>query len=50
MAAEKYGIPAGRFGDPEEFGAVCAMLCSNQAGYVTGQSLVIDGGITVGLF
>jgi 3-oxoacyl-[acyl-carrier protein] reductase len=37
-------IPAGRFGDPAEFGAACAFLCSAQAGYITGQSLLIDGG------
>jgi 3-oxoacyl-[acyl-carrier protein] reductase len=37
-------IPAGRLGTPEEFGAACAYLCSVQAGYVTGQNLLIDGG------
>lgn len=36
--------PAGRFGDPEEFGAACAFLCSAHAGYITGQNLLIDGG------
>jgi 3-oxoacyl-[acyl-carrier protein] reductase len=36
--------PAGRFGDPEEFGAACAFLCSAKAGYITGQNLLIDGG------
>jgi 3-oxoacyl-[acyl-carrier protein] reductase len=36
--------PAGRFGDPYEFGEACAFLCSAQAGYITGQNLVIDGG------
>ncbi len=36
--------PAGRFGDPEEFGAACAFLCSAQAGYITGQNLLLDGG------
>ncbi|MGP1394320.1 MAG: SDR family oxidoreductase [Inquilinaceae bacterium] len=36
--------PAGRFGDPDEFGAACAFLCSNQAGYITGQNLLLDGG------
>jgi len=50
LAADKYGIPAGEFGDPDDFGAVCAMLCSARAGYITGQSLIVDGGITVGLF
>ena len=37
-------IPAGRFGDPHEFGELCAFLCSIQAGYITGQNLLIDGG------
>jgi len=37
-------IPAGRFGTPEEFGAACAFLCSAQAGYITGQNVLIDGG------
>lgn len=37
-------IPAGRFGAPEEFGAACAFLCSDLAGYITGQNLLIDGG------
>ena len=42
-------IPAGRFGDPAEFGAACAFLCSAQAGYITGQSLLIDGGAFPGI-
>ena len=37
-------IPARRFGDPHEFGELCAFLCSVQAGYITGQNLLIDGG------
>lgn len=37
-------IPARRFGNAEEFGQACAFLCSTQAGYITGQSLLIDGG------
>lgn len=37
-------IPARRFGQPEEFGAACAFLCSVHAGYITGQNLLIDGG------
>jgi 3-oxoacyl-[acyl-carrier protein] reductase len=36
--------PAGRFGDPAEFGEACAYLCSQQAGYITGQNLLLDGG------
>jgi 3-oxoacyl-[acyl-carrier protein] reductase len=38
------GIPANRFGQPEEFGAICAFLCSMHTGYITGQNIVIDGG------
>jgi 3-oxoacyl-[acyl-carrier protein] reductase len=37
-------VPAGRFGSPDEFGAACAFLCSLQAGFITGQNLVLDGG------
>ncbi|MGF1477230.1 MAG: SDR family oxidoreductase [Geminicoccaceae bacterium] len=36
--------PAKRYGDPEEFGAACAFLCSQWAGYITGQNLLLDGG------
>ncbi len=36
--------PAGRFGDPAELGDACAYLCSVQAGYITGQNFLIDGG------
>jgi 3-oxoacyl-[acyl-carrier protein] reductase len=43
--ADRMGtVPAKRFGAPEEFGAACAFLCSAQAGYITGQNLLIDGG------
>lgn len=38
------GNPAGRFGQPEEFGAACAFLCSQHAGFITGQNLLLDGG------
>jgi 3-oxoacyl-[acyl-carrier protein] reductase len=37
-------VPAKRFGHPDEFGAACAFLCSAQAGYITGQNILIDGG------
>ena len=37
-------IPAGRYGTPEEFGAACAFLCSQYAGFVVGQNWVLDGG------
>ncbi|WP_375270458.1 SDR family oxidoreductase [Sphingomonas sp.] len=42
-------IPARRFGEPDEFGAACAFLCSDKAGFVTGQSLLIDGGAFPGV-
>jgi 3-oxoacyl-[acyl-carrier protein] reductase len=42
--------PAGRFGAPAEFGATCAFLCSAQAGYITGQNVLIDGGAYPGTF
>lgn len=41
--------PTGRFGDPSEFGAACAFLCSRQAGYITGQTLGVDGGTLLGV-
>ncbi len=43
-AARVATIPAGRFGTSEEFGAACAWLCSNQAGFVIGQNILLDGG------
>lgn len=43
-------IPAYRFGTADEFGAACAFLCSAQAGYLTGQNLLIDGGAYPGTF
>ena len=36
--------PAGRFGDPEEFGQACAFLCGAHAGFITGQNILLDGG------
>lgn len=51
VAADRIAtIPARRFGDPAEFGAACAFLCSAQAGYITGQNLLIDGGNFAGAF
>ncbi|HEY9537373.1 MAG TPA: SDR family oxidoreductase [Kiloniellaceae bacterium] len=38
------GNPAGRFGDPVEFGEACAFLCGANAGFITGQNLLLDGG------
>jgi 3-oxoacyl-[acyl-carrier protein] reductase len=43
-------IPAKRFGAPNELGALCAFLCSAHAGFITGQSIVIDGGAYPGTF
>lgn len=43
-------IPAQRFGTPEEFGAMCAFLCSAHAGYFTGQNVLLDGGAYPGTF
>ncbi len=43
-------IPAGRFGTPEEFGRVCAFLCSVHAGFITGQNWLLDGGAYPGTF
>ena len=48
--AQQAQIPAGRFGNPEEFGAICAFLCSVHAGYITGQNLLADGGAYPGAF
>ena len=42
--------PAGRFGDPREFGAICAFLCSVHAGYIAGQNVLADGGAYPGTF
>ena len=43
-------VPAGRLGDPYEFGQACAYLCSAQAAYVTGQNFLIDGGAYPGTY
>ncbi|MFO1274354.1 MAG: SDR family oxidoreductase [Rubrivivax sp.] len=43
-------VPAQRFGTAEEFGAFCAFLCSQQAGYLTGQNVLLDGGAYPGTF
>ncbi len=46
----KARIPVGRFGDPAEFGALCAFLASAHAGFITGQNILIDGGAFAGSF
>ena len=43
-------IPAKRFGHPDEFGELCAFICSRQAGYITGQNFLIDGGAYPGTY
>jgi 3-oxoacyl-[acyl-carrier protein] reductase len=43
-------IPARRLGQPAEFGALCAFICSAHAAYITGQNLLIDGGAYPGTF
>jgi 3-oxoacyl-[acyl-carrier protein] reductase len=48
--ARRKTIPARRFGQPEEFGAICAFLCSAHAGYMTGQNVLADGGAFPGTF
>ena len=49
-AVRRDAIPAQRFGSAAEFGAVCAFLCSVQAGYLTGQNILLDGGAFPGTF
>jgi 3-oxoacyl-[acyl-carrier protein] reductase len=49
-AATAAQVPAGRFGTPREFGAVCAFLCSQHAAYLTGQNVLLDGGTYPGTF
>src|SRR5207248_320711 len=42
--------PAGRLGDPADFGELCAFVCSVQARHITGQNFLIDGGAYPGTF
>jgi 3-oxoacyl-[acyl-carrier protein] reductase len=48
--SRKKTVPAGRFGNAIEFGQLCAYLCSQQAGFITGQNMLIDGGAYPGTF
>ena len=48
--ARRKTIPAQRFGTAQEFGETCAFLCSQQASYITGQNVLIDGGAYPGAF
>lgn len=43
-------IPAGRYGTIEEFGAACAFLCSQHAGFIVGQNILLDGGAVYATF
>lgn len=49
-ALQQAQVPAKRFGTPEEFGAICAFLCSRHAGYLTGQNILPDGGLYPGTY
>ncbi|MGQ0522065.1 MAG: SDR family oxidoreductase [Betaproteobacteria bacterium] len=48
--ARSNAIPAGRFGNADEFGDLCAYVCSAQAAYITGQNFLIDGGTYPGTY
>ncbi|MBH1963348.1 MAG: SDR family NAD(P)-dependent oxidoreductase [Comamonadaceae bacterium] len=50
VAQRTTATPAGRFGSPDEFSALCAYLCSRDAGFMTGQAVVIDGGAHTGIW
>ena len=50
MEARRNTIPARRFGNVAEFGAICAFLCSQHAGYINGQNVLADGGAFPGTF
>src|SRR5580658_9372032 len=50
LAQNVDSVPARRLGTADEFGAACAFLCSAHAGYITGQNLLIDGGLFPGAF
>ena len=50
LESRKKTIPAMRFGQPDEFGDTCAFLCSQQAGYITGQNVLTDGGAYPGTY
>ena len=44
LEARRNAVPARRLGTPDEFGAICAFLCSQHASYITGQNILADGG------
>jgi len=45
ISVRSAAIPARRVGEPEEFGATCAFLCSSHAGFMVGQNVLLDGGL-----
>ncbi len=49
-AAARDTIPAGRLGEPSDLGAAAAFLCSEQASYITGITMLVDGGLTAGVY
>lgn len=49
LAGREASVPLGRFGDPQEFARVVVFLCSDAAAYVTGQTILVDGGLYKGL-
>jgi hypothetical protein len=50
LERRRQSIPAGRLGTTEEFGAICAFICSQHASYITGQNILADGGAYPGSF
>lgn len=44
LRARRAELPAGRFGEPSELGHLCAFLCSTRSSYISGQSILVDGG------
>lgn len=46
----RFNIPARTYGEPQDVGAICALLCSRYAGYIVGQSLSVDGGLGDAIF
>jgi 3-oxoacyl-[acyl-carrier protein] reductase len=48
LEARRQRVPARRYGDPAEFGDACAFFCGARAGFMTGQNLVLDGGMYPG--
>ena len=48
--ARRSTVPTRRFGTPEEFGAICAFLCSMHAAYINGQNILADGGAYPGTY